>query len=63
MKAQEIKQLSDSDLQEKVAEHRQALAEMKFNNSLAGLENPMQLRDYKTVIARLLTELNARKNA
>lgn len=61
MKNEEIKQLSDTDLQEKLTEQKKALADLKFNHTLAGLENPLQLKDHRKVIARISTEINSRK--
>ncbi|NQX90806.1 MAG: 50S ribosomal protein L29 [Flavobacteriales bacterium] len=62
MTNEEIKQMSDLDLQEALQEKKAALADMKFNHTLAGLENPMQLRAHRKEIARLSTELSTRKN-
>jgi ribosomal protein L29 len=35
---------------------------MKFNHTVAGTENPMQLRMKRKEVARMFTELNKRKN-
>ena len=59
----EIRQLSDSDLQERVEVEREALAKLRFNHTVAGLESTTALKYKKRDVARLLTELNARKNA
>lgn len=61
MKNEEIMQLSDTDLQEKLTEQKKALADLKFNHTLAGLENPLVLKDHRKVIARISTEINSRK--
>jgi large subunit ribosomal protein L29 len=58
----EIKLLSDLDLQERIDVEREALAKLRFNHTIAGLESPTAIRDKKRDVARLLTELNARKN-
>jgi len=63
MKSTEIKQLSDLDLKERVASEREALQELRFNHSIAGLEKPYQLREKRRDIARILTEISARTNA
>jgi large subunit ribosomal protein L29 len=62
MKASEIKNMSVEDIIAKVKEEKEALAKMKFNHGVAGTENPMQLREQRRNIARLLTELNAKNN-
>jgi large subunit ribosomal protein L29 len=59
----EIRQLSDSDLQERIEVEREALAKLRFNHTVAGLESTTALKYKKRDVARLLTELNARKNA
>ena len=59
----EIRQLSDKDLQERLELERDALAKLHFNHTIAGLESPKVLSEKKRDIARLLTEQNARKNA
>ena len=59
----EIRQLSDSDLQERIEVERAALAKLRFNHTVAGLESTTALKYKKRDVARLLTELNARKNA
>ena len=59
----EIRQLSDKDLQERLELERDALAKLRFNHTISGLESPKVLSEKKRDIARLLTEQNARKNA
>ena len=59
----EIRQLSDSDLQERIEVEREALAKLRFSHTVAGLESTTALKYKKRDVARLLTELNARKNA
>ena len=59
----EIRQLSDSDLLERIDVEREALAKLRFNHTVAGLESTTALKYKKRDVARLLTELNARKNA
>ena len=63
MKMNEITGLSDLDLKERIDAEREALQKLSFNHTIAGLESPFQLRQKRRDIARMLTELNARKNA
>ena len=63
MKMSEITGLSDLDLKERIAAEREALQKLRFNHTIAGLESPFQLRQKRRDIARMLTEMNARKNA
>lgn len=59
----EIRQLSDADLNERIELERNALAKLRFNHIVAGLESPKAIANKKRDIARLLTELNTRKKA
>jgi len=58
----EIRQMSDKDLSERLVLEREALSRLRFNHSVAGLESPNILKNKKRDIARLLTEQNLRKN-
>ena len=58
----EIRQMSDKDLTERLVAEREALAKLRFNHTIAGLESPNILKIKKRDIARLLTEQNLRKN-
>lgn len=58
----EIQALSDTDLQERIEVEREALAKLRFNHTIAGLESPTAIREKKRDIARLLTAMNQRKN-
>lgn len=62
MKNSEIIDLSVSDIMEKLIDARKALADLKFQHSVSSIENPSVLAEKKKSIARMLTELNARKN-
>lgn len=59
----EIRQLSDADLNERIEMERNALAKLRFNHTVAGLESPKAIENKKRDVARLLTELNSRKKA
>lgn len=62
MKMQEIKQMTDADLKERIEIAREELSKMRFNHSIAGLENPNELRLKRKDVARLLTEMNTRES-
>lgn len=59
----EIRQMSDKDLAERIVAEREALAKLRFNHTIAGLESPTILKNKKRDIARLLTEQNSRTNS
>ncbi len=62
MTAAEIKEFSDHDLQDKIVELKTDLANMKFQHSISGLENPVNIKLIRRDVARLLTEVNMRAN-
>lgn len=63
MKNSEIKELSTADLQDRLFNEQQKLSNMKFDHAVSPLENPMLIKAARTNVARIKTELNARKLA
>ena len=63
MKSAEIKELSIADLKEKIEELSTQQNKLKLAHAVTPLENPLQLRANRRVIARLQTELKAREVA
>jgi large subunit ribosomal protein L29 len=63
MKNTEIKELSNSELKEKLVDFQSELVRMKMNHAVSPLENPLTLRVQKKSIARLLTEIRKRELA
>jgi large subunit ribosomal protein L29 len=61
MKTSEIKELSTSDLLERIDTEKTNLVRMKLNHAITPLENTMKLKEAKLTVARLLTELRARE--
>lgn len=61
MKQQEIVQLSDSDLQERIADFKDQLQKLELTHVVSPLENPMQIREIRKTVARLNTELTKRQ--
>lgn len=62
MKQQEIKQLSDADLQSRIGSSEEQLAKMKISHAVTPMENPMQIRVIRKTIARMKTELGKRES-
>jgi large subunit ribosomal protein L29 len=60
MKNSEIKALTAEQLIEKVKGETSGLQKLSFAHAITPLENPMQIRQTKKLIARLKTELIAR---
>jgi large subunit ribosomal protein L29 len=61
MKISEIRELSTSDLIERIDTEKTMLVRMKMNNAITPLDNTQKLKQTKLTIARLLTELRARE--
>jgi large subunit ribosomal protein L29 len=59
----EIRQMSEKDLAERINVEREALSKLRFNHTIAGLETPTILKIQKRDVARLLTEQTARNTA
>ncbi len=55
MKANEIKDLSAAELNEKLAELKQELFNLRFQHAVNQLENPMRMKAVKKDIARVKT--------
>ena len=61
MKTSEIKELSTSDLLERIDTERTMLVRMRLNHAITPLDNPQKIKQVKLTIARLLTELRYRE--
>ncbi|MGN1114903.1 MAG: 50S ribosomal protein L29 [Oscillospiraceae bacterium] len=55
MKANELNDLSISELEEKLAALKEELFNLRFQHSVNQLENPMRLKEVKKDIARVKT--------
>jgi len=61
MKAKEFRELSTAELQNKVAEYKSELFNLRFQLATGQLENPMRIREVKRNIARAKTVLRERE--
>lgn len=61
MKNAVIKEMSTSELLERLTEEKKQLTKLKINHAVTPLENPMKIQEYKTTIARIKTELRKRE--
>src|SRR5690606_28306264 len=57
-----LKELNESDLQARIQEDELRLKKLEFTHAISPLENPMSIRSLRKDLARLKTELKARKN-
>jgi large subunit ribosomal protein L29 len=53
--------LSDEDLQQKLKDSQGLVKQHAFNHVITPLDNPMQIRNERREVARILTEINKRK--
>tara|TARA_B100000242_G_scaffold253163_1_gene195419 strand:- start:593 stop:790 length:198 start_codon:yes stop_codon:yes gene_type:complete len=61
MKQKEVIELSVDELNEKLNTFKKELADMKMSHAVSPIENPLQIRNTRRVIARIYTELTRRK--
>ena len=61
MKASEIRELSDLELQDKLKDLKAELFNLRFQHAINQLENPMRLNHAKKDIARVKTIMSQRK--
>lgn len=61
MKISEIRELSTSDLLERIDTEKTILIRLKLNHAISPIDNPQKIHGVKLTIARLKTELSNRK--
>ncbi|HHH53209.1 MAG TPA: 50S ribosomal protein L29 [Bacteroidetes bacterium] len=59
----ELQEFTDVDLENELKEAQAEYTKLKFDHSVAGLENPMVLRSLRRDIARLQSEVRRRELA
>ncbi|MDH4169843.1 MAG: 50S ribosomal protein L29 [Acidimicrobiia bacterium] len=60
-KSKALVELTDSDLLVELAETKEELFNLRFQNVTGQLDNPTRIKQVKKQIARVLTELRARE--
>lgn len=63
MRARELRDMSDDQLADALAERRQELFNLRFQSATGALDNPARLKLAKREIARILTVKNERELA
>ena len=63
MKAQDIRDMNAAEIEERIAENQKDIQDLKFRRVVAGLEDPVILREKRREIARLKTILNEKRAA
>jgi large subunit ribosomal protein L29 len=61
MKISEIRELSTTDLLERIDTEKTMLVRLKLNHAISPLDNPRKINEARLTIARLLTELRSRE--
>lgn len=61
MKAVELREFSNEELQTKLAENKQELFNLRFQKAINQLENPKRIGDVKKTIARIKTIIHERE--
>ena len=61
MKASEIRDLSQSDLEKKIKDLKEELFNLRFQHAINQLDNPIRLKHVRKDIARSLTILRERE--
>ena len=61
MKLNEMRKMTSSDLNKEIAELKQELFKLRFQNATNGLDNPMKIKNTKKEIARIKTIIRARE--
>ena len=61
-RARELRELTDDDLQHRLAERRQELFNLRFQSVTGALENSSRLKLAKREIARILTVVTEREH-
>jgi len=59
----DVANMTDADLQAQLASMEHEYQQMKFDHAVKGLANPMELRELRRNIARILTEGRKREMA
>jgi len=62
MKAREMRELSEGELQSREEELKDQLFKLKFQHAIGQLENAMKLKNIKKDIARIKTILREKKD-
>lgn len=63
MKASEIKDMTASELQEKLGELKQELFNLRFQHAVNQLDNPMRMKAVKRDIARVKTFIRKQESS
>jgi large subunit ribosomal protein L29 len=63
VKAPAIREMNADEIRARVAELREDLFNLQFRNTMKQLDNPLQIRESRREMARLLTVLKEKERA
>jgi large subunit ribosomal protein L29 len=63
MKAKDIRELTDQEIEARIKEEQDALLRLRLNHAVSPVEDPTQIRNTRKAIARLHTILREREFA
>lgn len=63
MTAKDIRERSEAEIEQIIAEEQRELTDLRFKRAVAGLDSPIILRDKRKTIARLKTILTEKRAA
>ena len=55
MRADELRNLTEAELEQKLKEFKEELFNLRFQHATARLDNPMRIREVRRTIARIKT--------
>ena len=61
MKAEDIRSFDQKEIRQRIQDEEDQLRQLRFQHTIASLENPLILRQKRRLIARLKTILNEKQ--
>ena len=62
MKVNEIRELSNEEIKEKIKQSKEELFNLRFSQATGDLEKPSRIKELRHTVARLKTVLKEREN-
>ena len=62
MKAQVLTDMPENELDDLLVVERERLVKMKMSHAVSPMENPLQIKFTRKIIARVMTEISKRRN-
>lgn len=63
MKNSELIELTNKELSERLDNEKDYLLRLRLNHAISPLDNPMKIKESRRNIARIITEINKRKQS